>query len=684
MILKQKLMALLATIAMVLSLGFVSMPAQAATASPLVSGTTQVGSTLTVSLGKWDATPAPRQQWFRNGLAIRGATSASYTLTASDYLKEITVVVMGKRSKKDAVEFAPLLPLIAAGPETPANNGRTIAQIFLNASNIGSSCALLPNGQVQCIEVVKSQGSALQKIHAPVTVAGLSRVVQIAASSSYMCALIIDGTVSCWGPQYIGPPNKDPNPKGKVTKIAGLTNVRALAIGSTVCALIKDGSEKCFGNGGFGQLGTAKLDLWNSSFGPVYYKNTPQVMTGIKNAIQISSAYWHNCALISNGDVSCWGSNQYAAMGVKASRVLVKTPVVVKGLSNVLQVAVSNGSTCVVLVSGKAKCWGYNKTTKVDVKIIGNAAVDQLALNNDSACAVLANGEAQCWGDNSQGQLTGIQSDGPMVLIPYTATPIVVPLARNAISLGQDIMEGWTNCAILDDGTGYCWGQNSNTSNPVSVGLYLFTPRPVDLFGTASSFVAETSPRITGQPSPGQTLTATVGTYPEGTILSYNWYAGAQIAKSSDSKSSVDLADALTFVVPTENLAYKTPIYLQVVARIPGYRALMKDSNTLKSDLGPVPITSTPVVTSSNGTFVAGATLTANPGAWSQGAKFTYVWNRDGVAIAGQTKTTYLITAADVGHAITVSVTGNALQINWADDPYLPVTKTSEPVSISG
>lgn len=59
-----------------------------------------------------------------------------------------------------------------------------------------------------------------------------------------------------------------------------------------------------------------------------------------------------------------------------------------------------------------------------------------------------------------------------------------------------------------------------------------------------------------------------------------------------------------------------------------------------------------------NGRAAAGSTLTATSGQWDQRRlAFTYQWLRDGVAVAGAEGRTYRLTAADVGHRLTVRVT---------------------------
>lgn len=61
-----------------------------------------------------------------------------------------------------------------------------------------------------------------------------------------------------------------------------------------------------------------------------------------------------------------------------------------------------------------------------------------------------------------------------------------------------------------------------------------------------------------------------------------------------------------------------------------------------------------------SGTAKLGQTLVAQSGAWTPGATLSYQWLRNGAAIAGATKATYVVAAADVGARLTVKVTGSA------------------------
>jgi hypothetical protein len=61
-----------------------------------------------------------------------------------------------------------------------------------------------------------------------------------------------------------------------------------------------------------------------------------------------------------------------------------------------------------------------------------------------------------------------------------------------------------------------------------------------------------------------------------------------------------------------------------------------------------------------SGTAKVGEVLTAAPGSWTpDGISFTYQWLADGTAIAGATGPSLSLTAAQLGRAISVSVTGS-------------------------
>ncbi|MEU4692112.1 FlgD immunoglobulin-like domain containing protein [Actinoplanes sp. NPDC023714] len=70
-----------------------------ATKAPAVTGTVAVGSTVKATAGTWSpAASSYAYQWAANGVAIKGATGSSYTISASQLGKRLTVTVTAKRA----------------------------------------------------------------------------------------------------------------------------------------------------------------------------------------------------------------------------------------------------------------------------------------------------------------------------------------------------------------------------------------------------------------------------------------------------------------------------------------------------------------------------------------------------------------------------------------------------------
>lgn len=72
--------------------------------TPTVSGTAKVGSTLTAGLGAWAPAPVTLAvQWLRGGVAIPGATKATYKVAAADAGLKLTVQVTGSKAGYNSV-----------------------------------------------------------------------------------------------------------------------------------------------------------------------------------------------------------------------------------------------------------------------------------------------------------------------------------------------------------------------------------------------------------------------------------------------------------------------------------------------------------------------------------------------------------------------------------------------------
>lgn len=65
---------------------------------PTITGTAAVGQTLSAVAGSWTPNTMMSYQWYQNGTAVPGATTASFTLSADDLSKNFTVVVTGTQA----------------------------------------------------------------------------------------------------------------------------------------------------------------------------------------------------------------------------------------------------------------------------------------------------------------------------------------------------------------------------------------------------------------------------------------------------------------------------------------------------------------------------------------------------------------------------------------------------------
>jgi hypothetical protein len=169
-----------------------------------------------------------------------------------------------------------------------------------------------------------------------------------------------------------------------------------------------------------------------------------------------------------------------------------------------------------------------------------------------------------------------------------------------------------------------------------STGLYITNPAPV----------IQNNPVISGSQFIGNTLTTTSGDWyniPHG--YAYQWKRdGADILGATSTQYvlvSADSGHTITCQVTATNMGGSG------VAVSNGISAITPSSAPV--NVGLPDITGNPNV---------GALLMAHNGSWANGPyAFTHQWKRDGVVIPGATGSNYLVTAADFGGRITLTVT---------------------------
>ena len=337
------------------------------------------------------------------------------------------------------------------------------------------TCALSTSGGVTCWGSDGWQRS----------VSGLrSGVTAISTGEAHACALMADGGVLCWGDNDSGQLG-DGTTTDQATPVAVQTlhsGVTAITIGKKhTCALTTGGEVLCWGNNSFGQLGDGAKE---NKVTPVAVDRLPSGVTAI------SAGGDHTCALLTTGEVFCWGSNVYGQLGDGANSSKT-TPVAVNELhSGVAAIGAGYVHTCALTTDGAVHCWGGNyvgqlgdgstlaKSIPTPVTGLGNP-VTALAINATHSCAIITGGRVQCWGANEHGQLgNGISGN------KKTPTPVQgVGSGITAISAG-----GYHSCALTSQGEVKCWGYNSNAQ--LGDGTSVNQQTPVNVSGLDNDVIA--------------------------------------------------------------------------------------------------------------------------------------------------------------------------------------------------
>lgn len=236
----------------------------------------------------------------------------------------------------------------------------------------------------------------------------------------------------------------------------------------------------------------------------------------------MTAGTYHTCALMTSGEVRCWGLNDAGQVGVPgAGRYTAPVSVA----TNVRQVEASNFSTCAVSTSGALHCWGTNTLgqlgdgstdTRSSPTLVALAPVEEIALgggqSNSSThvgthgCARLSAGPVVCWGANQFGQLgRGNNSAGTFsgfverAAPPRSLGPVVVKTA-----IGHQ-----AGCAAVNDGGVVCWGANENGN--VGDGTHYPRGSPVTIVGLPPVTDLATSSEGDWSPISGHTCAVASG-----------------------------------------------------------------------------------------------------------------------------------------------------------------------------
>ncbi|HEY3821387.1 MAG TPA: hypothetical protein VGL81_29675 [Polyangiaceae bacterium] len=331
------------------------------------------------------------------------------------------------------------------------------------------TCALLSNGTVRCWgdnpDGELGNGTTTSST-TPVAVSGLTGASGLAAGGYHACGLLPGIGVECWGANYAGElgngtTTASTTPVLVTSLAASLPPVTAVSNGDYhSCALLVGGTVECWGDNSAGELGN----------GTTTTSSTPVAVPRLNGVTAIAASFDATCALLSTGIVECWGFNGNGQLG-NGTTTNSTTPVVVSGLTGVTAIAAGNAAACALRSDGTVECWGSNPqgqlgdgstiSSSTPVAVSGLSGVSAIAMGGIHACALLNGGTVQCWGDNTTGELGDGTSTGASCVggTPCVTTPVEVSGLTNATA----IVAGYQyTCALISGGQAECWGLNSS------------------------------------------------------------------------------------------------------------------------------------------------------------------------------------------------------------------------------
>jgi alpha-tubulin suppressor-like RCC1 family protein len=358
---------------------------------------------------------------------------------------------------------------------------------YNNAGQLGDGSTT--DSPVPTIAIGTTQGDSYMPISA----------VSMAAGGNHSCLINTDGTLQCWGSNGSGELGNNKTANSYIPVSVLLPNAAtAVANGGIhTCAVTSIGHVLCWGANSFGQLGDGTTTerhnplsvLITDDFG----RNVPLV-----GATKVGVGGNHSCVVLNDTRAACWGANTYGQIGNHnfTDPYLSVAEMVVSPsdapLENVSTIAGGENDTCALLTSGDVKCWGDNgygqlgngiaatRTTGPDVTVESTTA-QAIAVGGFHGCALTTSKTVRCWGNNTFGQL----GDGTTT---NRNTPVDVVGLSNIVAITAG---GEHSCALTSAGAVFCWGNgNFNQLGEASIGS---SSVPVPITGLSSHVSAVSS-----------------------------------------------------------------------------------------------------------------------------------------------------------------------------------------------
>jgi alpha-tubulin suppressor-like RCC1 family protein len=246
--------------------------------------------------------------------------------------------------------------------KVPLGAGITASRIFVGGR---MSCALTSDNRLTCWgQNHKGQiGNGTVLASGGVAPTAVSNIptsfapAHVDPGGRHVCAAATGGAVWCWG-------DDDRNQLGTAADGAAAVNVpgqadtvttaRSVATGLEYsCAVLTDDTVSCWGRNHLAQLGRGSVTPASTA--------APAAVSIGAPVSKVAAGKAFACALTTAGAVWCWGENTASQIGDATAGSPRLAPAQVSNLGGTAVDVVAGGAhACAVLSSGEVRCWGDN------------------------------------------------------------------------------------------------------------------------------------------------------------------------------------------------------------------------------------------------------------------------------------------------------------------------------------
>src|SRR5712664_3419082 len=163
---------------------------------------------------------------------------------------------------------------------------------------------------------------------------------------------------------------------------------------------------------------------------------------GARTVNSVSAGAFFTCVRLSDGTAQCTGRNQFGQLGNgDGTFTNSSVPVAVSGLATATRVVTGAEHACALLEDSTVRCWGagdsgqrgdgtFNNSSTVPVAVVGSNGAGALTgavtvvTGGYHSCALLGDGTMWCWGRNTQGQLGNGTAGTQCAQTPGLCSPI--------------------------------------------------------------------------------------------------------------------------------------------------------------------------------------------------------------------------------------------------------------------